>query len=470
MKNKLAKEILFNEQETYIQTIAEINMNYIDKYGKKKKYHIITYGCQMNVHDSERLAGMLEAMGYEETENIEEANLVIFNTCAVREHAESRVYGNIGPLRKYKNKNDDFILAVCGCMPQQSDAAKRIANLFPFVDIIFGTKNLYRFPEMLYKAINSSSTIIDIDDNDAVVEGIPVSRKEKVSAWVNIIYGCNNFCSYCIVPYVRGRERSRRPEEIIYEIEQLTQEGVVEVTLLGQNVNSYGKDLDIGIDFADLLEKVNEIPNIKRIRFVTSHPKDLTDKLIDTIATLPKVCEHLHLPVQSGSTRILRVMNRQYTKEDYLRLVEKIKNRIPDISLTTDIIVGFPTETEEDFEDTLDIVRRVEFDSAFTFLYSKRKGTKAASMENQIPQEVKHKRFNRLVNLVEEISLRKNLKLIGSSQEILIDNVAKKNNLLVGRTRTNKLVHIQGDMSLMFKFVNVKISDATGHWLKGEVL
>jgi len=471
LENRGIYYIDFGTQAQFIEEIEKMNSEYYFKNGKNKTYHIITYGCQMNVHDSEKLAGMLNAMGYVETQNLEEADLIIFNTCAVREHAESRVYGNIGPLKRLKDKKPELIIGVCGCMPQQLEVAQKLAKVFPFLDIIFGTKSLHKFPQLLYKAITTKKTVIDVaEDEDVVVEGIPTARREGVSAFVNIIYGCNNFCSYCIVPYVRGRERSRRPEEIIFEIQQLAANGVKEVTLLGQNVNSYGKDLPDGIPFYKLLEKVNAIEGIERIRFVTSHPKDLSDELIFAMRDLEKVCEHIHLPVQSGSTRILRQMNRHYTKEDYLRLVEKLKENIPDIAITTDIIVGFPGETEEDFEDTLDVVRKVEFDSAYTFIYSKRKGTKAAQMPNQVPDEVKHERFQRLVKLVEEIALKKNQQMLGKVCEILIDGYSKRNNLLEGRTRTNKVVNVKCSDEFMYKFVNVKILEASRHWLYGEVI
>ncbi|WAM34802.1 tRNA (N6-isopentenyl adenosine(37)-C2)-methylthiotransferase MiaB [Caldicellulosiruptor morganii] len=471
MENRGIYYIDFGTQAHFVEEIEKMNSEYYFKNRRNRMYHIITYGCQMNVHDSEKLAGMLNAMGYIETQNIEEADLIIFNTCAVREHAESRVYGNIGPLKKLKDKKPDLIIGVCGCMPQQVEVAQKLARLFPFLDIIFGTKSLHRFPQLLYKAITEHKTVIDVaEDEDVVAEGIPTARKEGVSAFVNIIYGCNNFCSYCIVPYVRGRERSRRPEEILFEIEQLAANGVKEVTLLGQNVNSYGKDLPDGIPFHKLLEKVNDINGIERIRFVTSHPKDLLDDLIYAMRDLEKVCEHIHLPVQSGSTRILKEMNRHYTKEDYLKLVEKLKNNIPDIAITTDIIVGFPGETEEDFEDTLDVVKKVEFDSAFTFMYSKRRGTRAAQMPNQVPDEVKRERFQRLLKLVEEIALKKNKQMLGNTYEILIDGYAKKNNLLVGRTRTNKVVNVKCSEDFMYKFVNVRILEATEHWLYGEVI
>lgn len=471
MENRGIYHIDFGTQSKFIEEIEKMNSEYYFRNGKNRTYHIITYGCQMNVHDSEKLAGMLNAMGYTETQNLEEADLIIFNTCAVREHAESRVYGNIGPLKRLKDKKPELIIGVCGCMPQQLEVAQKLAKIFPFLDIIFGTKSLHRFPQLLYKAITTKKTIIDVaEDEDVVVEGIPTARREGVSAFVNIIYGCNNFCSYCIVPYVRGRERSRRPEEIIFEIQQLAENGVKEVTLLGQNVNSYGKDLPDGIPFYKLLEKVNAIDGIERIRFVTSHPKDLSDELIFAMRDLEKVCEHIHLPVQSGSTRILKQMNRHYTKEDYLRLVEKLKENIPDIAITTDIIVGFPGETEEDFEDTLDVVRRVEFDSAYTFIYSKRKGTKAAEMPNQIPDDIKRERFQRLVKLVEEIALKKNQQMLGKVYEILIDGYSKRNNLLEGRTRTNKVVNVKCSDEFMYKFVNVKILEASSHWLYGEVV
>lgn len=471
MENRGIYYIDFGSQAQFVEEIEKMNSEYYLKNGKNRTYHIITYGCQMNVHDSEKLAGMLNAMGYVETQNVEEADLIIFNTCAVREHAESRVYGNIGPLKRLKDKKPELIIGVCGCMPQQLEVAQKLAKIFPFLDIIFGTKSLHRFPQLLYKAITTKKTVIDVaEDEDVVVEGIPTARRESVTAFVNIIYGCNNFCSYCIVPYVRGRERSRRPEEIIFEIQQLAANGVKEVTLLGQNVNSYGKDLPDGIPFYKLLEKVNAIEGIERIRFVTSHPKDLSDELIFAMRDLEKVCEHIHLPVQSGSTKILRQMNRHYTKEDYLRLVEKLRENIPDIAITTDIIVGFPGETEEDFDDTLDVVRKVEFDSAFTFIYSKRKGTKAAEMPNQVPDEVKHERFQRLVKLVEEIALKKNQQMLGKTYEILIDGYSKRNNLLVGRTRTNKIVNVKCSNEFMYKFVNVKILEASRHWLYGEVI
>ncbi|AEM73526.1 tRNA (N6-isopentenyl adenosine(37)-C2)-methylthiotransferase MiaB [Caldicellulosiruptor acetigenus] len=471
MENKGIYYIDFGTQARFVEELEKMNTEYYLANGKNKKYHIVTYGCQMNVHDSEKLAGMLNAMGYIETENIQEADLIIFNTCSVREHAESRVYGNIGPLKRLKDKKPDLIIGVCGCMPQQVEVAQKLAKLFPFLDIIFGTKSLHKFPQLLYTAITEKKTVIDVsEDEDVVVEGIPTARRQGVSAFVNIIYGCNNFCSYCIVPYVRGRERSRRPEEIIYEIEQLAQNGVKEVTLLGQNVNSYGKDLGNGITFPKLLEKVNEIKGIERIRFVTSHPKDLSDELIVAMRDLEKVCEHIHLPVQSGSTRILKAMNRHYTKEDYLRLVEKLKTNIPDIAITTDIIVGFPGETDEDFEDTLDVCRKVEFDSAYTFIYSKRRGTPAEKMPNQVPDDIKHQRFQQLVKLIEEIALKKNRQMLGKTYEILIDGRSKRNNLLVGRTRTNKVVNVKCPEEFMFKFVNVKILEAAEHWLYGEVI
>lgn len=356
---------LKEEQQKYMQALQQ----YAE--GKRFKYHIVTYGCQMNVHDSEKLAGMLQEIGYEETQVLEEADIILFNTCCVREHAEQRVYGNVGALRSYKQSNPNLILGVCGCMMQQKETAEDIIKKFPFVDLVFGTHNLHHFPRLLFEAVNSGHTVVEIlDEEGNIVEGIPAKRASNVSAYVTIMYGCNNFCTYCIVPHVRGRERSRLPGDITDEIGELAANGCKEITLLGQNVNSYGKDLGDGYLFPDLLRDVNKIEGIERIRFVTSHPKDLSDDLIDAMAECEKVCEHIHLPLQAGSNVILRKMNRRYTREDYLKLVDKLRARIPGIAVSTDIIVGFPGETEEDFLDTLDMMERVQYDSAFTFIYS----------------------------------------------------------------------------------------------------
>jgi tRNA-2-methylthio-N6-dimethylallyladenosine synthase len=439
----------------------------------RKRYMIKTWGCQMNEHDSEKIAGVVMSLGYSPTDQIKEADLVIFNTCCVREHAELKVYGNLGRLRKEKEKNPDMIIAVCGCMTQQQEVAEHIARRYPFVDIVFGTNKIHKLAEMIANAKASQSTILDIkQDNDGkIIEGIPINNSGGIKAWVEVMQGCDNYCSYCIVPYVRGRERSRRKEDIITEVERLGQKGYVEVTLLGQNVNSYGKDIDGEVDFAGLLREVDKVEGIQRIRFVTSHPKDLSDELIYAVRDCQKVCEHIHLPFQAGSTRILERMNRRYTKERYLELARKIKEEIPGVSLTTDIIVGFPGETEEDFEDTLDVVRKVGFDSAFTFLYSKRTGTPAAEMPDQVPDEVKHRRFARLLALTEEITAANNRRLKGSVMEVLVEGISKNDpERLTGRTRTNKLVHFSGSEDLIGRLVDVRITDPQKWSLYGEIV
>ncbi|NLL82391.1 MAG: tRNA (N6-isopentenyl adenosine(37)-C2)-methylthiotransferase MiaB, partial [Tissierellia bacterium] len=358
-----------------------------------KKYIIQTYGCQMNEHDSEKISWILDGMGYEITDNREECDLIIFNTCAVRKSAEERVFGQLGELKHLKRKNPNLLLAVCGCMMQREDIREVVLSKYRHVDLIFGTNNIHKLPQLIRRHLESGKIIVDInEENREIEESIDANRKYSFKAFVNIMYGCNNFCTYCIVPYTRGRERSREPDNILEEIRILAQNGCKEVTLLGQNVNSYGKTLDRDYTFADLLREVNEIKGIERIRFMTSHPKDISDDLIECFGSLGKLCEQLHLPIQSGSNSILKKMNRKYTREDYLNIVGKIRKTNPDIVITTDLIVGFPGETEEDFQDTLDLVKEVKYDSAFTFLYSIREGTQAANMENQIPDNVKHER------------------------------------------------------------------------------
>lgn len=440
--------------------------------GKNKKYIITTYGCQMNEHDSETLSGMLEKMGYTATDDKEEANLIIYNTCCVRENAELKVYGNLGALKNLKQKRDDLIIAVCGCMMQQPQVVKEIKKKYRHVDLVFGTHNLFRFPELLVKSMESENMFIEVWDHEGdIVEGLPANRKYGLKAFINIMYGCNNFCTYCIVPYTRGRERSREVEDIVREATDLAQNGTKEITLLGQNVNSYGKTLDKDIDFADLLRELNKVPGIERIRFMTSHPKDLSDRLIDAMAECDKVCEHFHLPFQSGSDRILKIMNRKYTKEGYLSLIKKLKNRMPNIGLTTDIIVGFPGETEEDFQHTLDIVEEARYDSAFTFLYSIREGTPAAKMEEQIDEETKQDRFNRLLEKVNEISAEINQGYLNKVVEVLVEGPSKTDpNRLMGRTRENKLVNFDGPEDLIGKLVQVKIVEARTFSLNGEVV
>lgn len=439
---------------------------------KHKEYYIETWGCQMNEEDSEKLSGMIENMGYVRGTNKENAQLIIFNTCAVRENAELKVYGNLGQLKHLKSKNPNLVVAISGCMMQQKGVPEEIKKKYPFVDIIFGTHNIHRFPELLNSVLQNNSSVIEVWENEGeLIEGVPINRESDIKAFVTIMYGCNNFCTYCIVPYTRGRERSRKPESIIEEIEGLASMGYKEVTLLGQNVNSYGKDLD-DMSFAKLLRLVNEVEGIERIRFMTSHPKDLTDDVIQAVKECKKVCEHIHLPVQSGSTDILKRMNRKYTKEEYLNLVSKIKSELGDVALTTDIIVGFPGETEEDFEETLDIVSKVEYDSAFTFIYSVRRGTPAEKFEEHITEETKHNRFNRLVDLVNSITIKRNKAYKDRIVEVLVEGPSKNDeSKLSGRTRTGKLVNFSGgDISLKGKLVNVKITSPQTFSLQGELV
>ncbi|MDR5658147.1 tRNA (N6-isopentenyl adenosine(37)-C2)-methylthiotransferase MiaB [Serpentinicella sp. ANB-PHB4] len=433
---------------------------------------IVTYGCQMNEHDSEKLWAMLKQMNYNETKNKEDANIVIFNTCCVRENAELKVYGNLGALKNLKKKNEDLIIAVCGCMMQQTEIVDAIKKKYPFVDLVFGTHNLHRFPELLANCKQSNNMLVEVWENEGeIIEGIPSQRKHDLKAFVNIMYGCNNFCTYCIVPYTRGRERSRDLKDIVKEAETLIDNGTKEITLLGQNVNSYRSTNQNEIDFADLLLELNKVEGLDRIRFMTSHPKDLSDKLIEAVATGDKLCEHIHLPFQAGSNKILKEMNRSYTKESYLDLVSRIKNRIPSVSLTTDIIVGFPGETEEDFEDTLDIVKKVRFDSAFTFLYSTRKGTPAANMENHVDEKVKHERFNRLLEVINNISAEINKSYENKVVEVLVEGKSKTDSSkLMGRTRQNKLVNFEGDISYIGSLVDVEIIEAKTFSLNGRLI
>jgi tRNA-2-methylthio-N6-dimethylallyladenosine synthase len=437
-----------------------------------KKYLIVTYGCQMNEHDSEKMSWLLENMGYKPTENKEDSDIIIYNTCIVRENAELKVYGQLGALKELKLRKPNLIIAVCGCMMQTEPARKTILEKYKHVDIIFGTSNIHKLPQLIDRHLQTGETIVDVEeDSREIVENISANRKYPFKAFVNIMYGCNNFCTYCIVPYTRGRERSREPKNIIREIELLAKDGCKEVTLLGQNVNSYGKTLNYKFSFADLLREVNKVEGIERIRFMTSHPKDLSDELIQAMAELDKVCEHIHLPVQAGSNRILKAMNRKYTKEYYLELVEKIRKAIPDIAITTDIIVGFPGETEEDFEETLDLAKKVRYDSAFTFLYSKREGTIAAKMENQVPEEIKHERFQKLLDTLYPIFYEQNSKYENKVVEVLVEEVSKNNKeVLSGRTRTGKLVHFKGKKDLIGKFVNVKITKPKTFTLEGFII
>ena len=457
-------------QYYFLKKARELTARKEQELGRPLTCCVTTFGCQMNARDSEKLLGILKEAGYQETQD-EQADFVIYNTCTVRENANLRVYGRLGVLHGYKKKNPHMKIALCGCMMQEPDVVEKLKKSYPFVDLIFGTHNIFKFAELLTAMLESDRMIIDIwKDTDQIVEDLPVERKYSFKSGVNIMFGCNNFCSYCIVPYVRGRERSRDPEEILKEIRQLVDDGVKEVMLLGQNVNSYGKNLAHPITFAKLLREVVKIDGLERVRFMTSHPKDLSDELIRVMAESEKICRHLHLPLQSGSSRLLKLMNRHYDKEQYLALVEKIRREIPDISLTTDIIVGFPGETEEDFEDTLDVVRRVRYDSAFTFLYSKRTGTPAAAMENQIPKEVAQARFDRLLALVSQISREMSARDTGRVMEALVEGIdTQHEGLVTGRLVNNIMVHFPGTGKLIGKIVPVRLLESKGFYYMGRM-
>lgn len=443
-----------------------------EQAGHPMTFCVTTFGCQMNARDSEKLVGILEQMGYIEEAEEEKADFVIFNTCTVRENANQRVYGRLGQLSRVKKQNPYMMIGLCGCMMQEPEVVEKIKKSYRYVDLIFGTHNIYKFAELIVTRLQSQRMVIDIwKDTDQIVEDLPNERKYTFKSGVNIMFGCNNFCSYCIVPYVRGRERSRNPKDIIREIERFVADGVVEVMLLGQNVNSYGKTLDEPITFAQLLQEIEKIEGLKRIRFMTPHPKDLSDELIEVMSKSKKICRHLHLPLQSGSTGILEKMNRRYTKEQYLNLVERIRAKIPDISLTTDIIVGFPGETEEDFLETMDVVQKVRYDSAFTFQYSKRTGTPAAAMDEQIPADVVKDRFDRLLNEVQHISAEVCSVYTDTIQEVLVEMVNDHDTALVtGRMSNNLLVHFPGDVSLVGKLVSVKLTECHGFYYLGEMV
>lgn len=460
------------ERQYYFMDILKSWMEeQVAEKGRKLTYHVQTFGCQMNAKDSEKLAGILETIGYVETDT-EKADFVIYNTCTVRENANTRVYGRIGYLGTLKRKNPDMKIAMCGCMMQEAHVVEKIRKSYRFVDIIFGTHNIFKLAELLYEDILKNKMVVDVwEGTDQIVEDLPSEHKYVFKAGVNIMYGCNNFCSYCIVPYVRGRERSRKPEDIINEVKKLAAEGIVEIMLLGQNVNSYGKTLDVPMTFAELLREVEKVEGIRRIRFMTSHPKDLSDELIEVMKNSNKICTHLHLPMQSGSTRILKEMNRKYTKEDYLTLVERIKTAMPEISLTTDIIVGFPGETKEDFMETVDVVRKVGFDSAYTFIYSKRSGTVAAKMENQVPEEQVKEWFDLLLDEIKVVSEAQANRYEGKIMEVLVEEEnSQGEGMLTGRLSNNLLVHFPGDVSLIGSFVNVHLKECKGFYYIGEIV
>ena len=464
MKTTISPEEI-RRQKQIMQSVHSLNE------GKGLKAFVETYGCQQNVSDSETIMGMLVNMGYTPTEDKESADFIIYNTCAVRENAELKVYGNLGALKHLKARKPNVILAVCGCMMQQEAVKEEIRRKYKHIDMVFGTHSLYRFPELLSRVITESARVFDVEDSSgAIAEGLPAEKAEGPCAWVSVMYGCNNFCSYCIVPYVRGRERSRDKEDILSEVRRCVQNGAKEVTLLGQNVNSYGNDLDEDIDFADLLTLVCAVDGIERVRFMTSHPKDISDKLIDTMAREDKICKQLHLPIQAGNDRVLAAMNRKYTRASYMQKIEKIKQKMPDIALTTDIIVGFPGETNEEFLDTLTVLREVRYDTIFSFIYSKRPGTPAAKMEDVITPEDKKRNFDKLLEVQDAISKEKNLALLGKTVKVLTEGVSKNNpNALMGRTEGGKTVNFEGDRSLIGNFVYVEITDAKTWSLTGKV-
>lgn len=463
----IAQEVSQEEAQRQKEIIERLKVRL---EGQALTYFVTTFGCQMNAHDSEKLKGILEVIGYTEAVTEDVADFVIYNTCAVRENAEQRVYGRIGHLKTVKKKNPKMMIALCGCMMQQPTVITKLKESYRHIDLVFGTHNLYKLAELLEIRLDSKAPVYDIwEAHKEIVEDLPSIRKYSYKASVNIMFGCNNFCTYCIVPYVRGRERSRMPEDILNEIEGLVEDGVMEIQLLGQNVNSYGKNLDEPVSFAQLLKSVAKIEGLKRIRFMTPHPKDLSDELIEVVATESKVCKHVHLPVQTGSTKLLTAMNRGYTKEDYLTLVNKIRTRIPGIALTTDLIVGFPGETDEDIDDTIEVIKTAEYSTSFTFIYSKRTGTPAANMEEQVPEALTKIRFNRVLDLCNEMSSKRTHSHIGGTYEALVEEVNTKNPaMMTGRLDDFTLVHFEGSKELIGRLVKVRITSARSFYVVGE--
>lgn len=481
MENSTIPAMEPDRQYYFMNRCREHLLSLQAKMNRTLTYNVQTFGCQMNAHDSEKLKGILDAIGYEEVME-EKADFVICNTCTVRENANQKLYGHLGHLKNLKEKNPDMIICLCGCMMQEPHVIETLKQKYRHVDIIFGTHNIYKLAELISRYYESGKPVIEVlEKSENTVEALPQKRKYQFKTGVNIMYGCNNFCTYCIVPHVRGREKSRTPQEIIAEIQRQAETGVKEVMLLGQNVNSYGKIFDYtngkiqeitddnAVRFPELLRMVCAVDGIERVRFMTSHPKDLSDELIRVMAEEPKICRHLHLPVQSGSTNVLAKMNRRYTKEQYLALVDKIRTAMPDISLTTDIMVGFPGETEEDFLHTMDVVERVQYDQAFTFIYSKRTGTPAAAMENQVPEDVVKERFGRLLTRVNEISNQRIARYTGQEKDVLIEEMNRQDSRLVtGRTEENITVHLAGDSSLIGETVKVKLNECKGFYFLGE--
>ena len=456
-------------QRSFIELARALTQQKMQTIGRPLTYCLTTFGCQMNEKQSEAVAGIMDEIGYIRQDS-EEADVVIYNTCTVRENANLKVYGRLGHLHSLKDQNPDMKIILFGCMMQEPQVVEKIKKNYSFVNLVFGTHNIFKFAELFYDMLLSDMQIVDIwEGTDQIVEDLPTERNYTFKSGVNIMFGCNNFCSYCIVPYVRGRERSRKPEAIVKEVERLVADGVSEVMLLGQNVNSYGKTLENPVTFAQLLTMLEEVEGLKRIRFMTSHPKDLSDELIEVMAKSKKICHHLHLPLQSGSSRVLKEMNRRYDKEKYLNLVDKIRTAIPDISLTTDIIVGFPGETEEDFQETLDVVKKAGYDTAFTFIYSKRTGTPAAAKEDQVPADVTKDRFNRLLALVQEQGRIRSSRFAGTVQEVLVEEESKEKGIYTGRTQYNLLVHFPADESLLGTYVNVKLEECKGFYYLGSL-
>ena len=455
-------------QSEYIEKLKGIVQAREKELSRKLTCQVTTFGCQMNARDSEKLLGVLLAAGFVETDS-DEADLVIYNTCTVRDNANTRVYGRLGALKPIKARNKDMKIALCGCMTQEPSVIDKLKKSYNFVDLIFGTHNIFCFPELLYRLYTEGGNIVEIwDGTDVIAERLPVSRKYPFKSGINIMFGCNNFCTYCIVPYVRGRERSRKPEDIIEEIERLASDGVTEVMLLGQNVNSYGKNLDEPVSFSELLRRVEKIDGIRRIRFMTSHPKDLSDELIEVMRESKKICRHIHLPLQSGSDRILKAMNRVYGKEAYIDLALKIRKAIPDVSITTDIIVGFPGETKEDVLETVDVIRRVQFDNAFTFIYSKRTGTPAAAMENQVSEAEVKENFDLVLKTVQNTAREMLGRFLGQTVEVLCENVNEQDpSLMDGRMSENIIVHFPGDETMTGKYLNVRLTGFHGFYYDG---